>query len=235
MFSLTRRFKPATSEDLVVVLEQRLEASALFLQELQGLLLQQPGHLAHRETAWRQEKWWKTRRTKEREEVFQRSIRQYSAHTADRFESMSKNRKEKHALYVSAVCGAEVWRLKAAPTRCQSNQRASHRCFSHRPPESVTHRRRAAAGTVILDTREQTGGTIISSYVTRTFVPAGPCLWAACHEIYRISGFALFFFPRREFNQGWPLVCTNDNLPPLLWRIREGHTAGFLMLLCVVP
>lgn len=36
----------------MVVLEQRLKASALFLQALQGFLLQQPGNLVHRQTAW---------------------------------------------------------------------------------------------------------------------------------------------------------------------------------------
>lgn len=40
-----------TSEDLVVVLEQRLKTSTLLLQELQGLPLQERGDLAHGEAA----------------------------------------------------------------------------------------------------------------------------------------------------------------------------------------
>lgn len=40
-----------TSEDLVVVLEERLQASALLLQELQGVLPEEPGRLAHRDAA----------------------------------------------------------------------------------------------------------------------------------------------------------------------------------------
>jgi len=37
----------------MVVLEKCLKASTLFLQELQGFLLQQPSSFAHRKTAWR--------------------------------------------------------------------------------------------------------------------------------------------------------------------------------------
>lgn len=40
-----------TSKHLMVVLEKRLKASALFLQELQGLPLQQLGDVAHRKAA----------------------------------------------------------------------------------------------------------------------------------------------------------------------------------------
>lgn len=46
----------STSKDLVVVLEQRLKASTLLLQELQGLWPEQRGDLAHREAAWRRRK-----------------------------------------------------------------------------------------------------------------------------------------------------------------------------------
>lgn len=45
------RMDITTSEDLVVVLEQRLKTPTLLLQELQGLLLQQPSDLAHGEAA----------------------------------------------------------------------------------------------------------------------------------------------------------------------------------------
>lgn len=74
---------PTTSEDLVVVLEQRLKASTLLLQELQGFLLQQPGHLAHREASWGggEEEGWKIRAkdrlTKEQEEACRCYIHQY--------------------------------------------------------------------------------------------------------------------------------------------------------------
>lgn len=45
------RMDITTSEDLVVVLEQRLKTPTLLLQELQGLLLQQPSDVAHGEAA----------------------------------------------------------------------------------------------------------------------------------------------------------------------------------------
>lgn len=41
-----------TSEDLMVVLQQRLEASTLLLQELQCFLLHQTCDLAYGEAAW---------------------------------------------------------------------------------------------------------------------------------------------------------------------------------------
>lgn len=41
--------RTTTSEDLVVVPEQRLEAATLLLQQLEGWGLQQPGDLAERQ------------------------------------------------------------------------------------------------------------------------------------------------------------------------------------------
>lgn len=63
----------------MVVLEKGLKTSALFLQELQGLLLQQLGDVAHREAAW----WGKDKRykiyvkAKSREGFYRRHIRRY--------------------------------------------------------------------------------------------------------------------------------------------------------------
>lgn len=73
---------PATSEDLVVVLEQRLETSALLFQPPQGLLLQQPGDLAHREAACGGGGGMKGPEqrnsvTKERQEVYRCDVHQY--------------------------------------------------------------------------------------------------------------------------------------------------------------
>ncbi len=63
--------------------------------------------------------------------------------------------KTPQSLSFSVSQGCEVCSIKAAPTSCQNNQHAFHRCISHRPLKSVSHCRHSPTGTIILDTKEQ--------------------------------------------------------------------------------
>ncbi len=156
-------------------------------------------------------------------------------------------KKAPQSLSFSVSQGRDACSIKAAPTSCQSSQRAFHRCISQRPLESVSHCHHSPTGTVILDTKEPKrrqedfGIHKFRCYKFRAWradkqhilsCSDQPAFWLF-HEIWCISGFALFFFLHRGgFNQGWPLVWINDNPLPLPPHIGEGHTKGLVMLLC---
>lgn len=123
-----------------------------------------------------------------------------------------KGKKTPQSLSFSVSQGCEVCSIKSAPTSCQSNQHAFHRCISHRPLESVSHCRHSPTGTIILDTKEQKmrkGETKTYAKSSANSKPindvplrfTAPRLCAPFHGIFSIFGSALFP-PRREFNQG---------------------------------
>lgn len=140
-----------------------------------------------------------------------------------------------HCLSV-LVRAVKCAQLKAAPTSCQSNQHAFHRCISW-PLESVSHCHHSPTGTIILDTKERNkkkGDGGILKY-TKSYAPSlvnskqmmltllftASRLWAQIHQVFCISGFALF--PPEENSIRADLwVCINDNPPLLPPHIGEG-------------
>lgn len=273
-----------TSEDLVVVLEQRLKTPTLLLQELQGLLLQQPSDVAHGEAAWRAArrggKGWKTRVTKKQEGVYRCYIHQYintllracteiiSRHhqsarkrhpiQLDWLESMSA---VWHCLGENAP-GVKGWLMlytehftarntSLTVFQCYSvlwsvHQRAVRTPSMHStaasltgPLDSVSHCRHSPTGTVILDANEQkkVTGRCWDIQSPKQINGAPLCVHSTLPFGSLSWDFLVFLalpfpppHPRREFNQGWPLVCTNDKPPPLPPHIGKGHVTLLMLL-----